>query len=314
MGLIDVHMHYMTPYYLKEMERAGRVNDHLMALPKWGYDLMMQFMDEVGVTEGILSASSPNQSYGDKAAALDLTRESNESGAGYCARLPGRLGLAIALPLPYVEETLAEIAYGYDVLKCCAVRVLSNSCGLYPGDPSTEPVFAELERRKAVVVLHPTPPPSIPENALSITPIPLYEFYNETARAVITLILSGTVRRYPNIKYIVPHNGALLIPILERAGRLYNAHAKHPDTEPVDIIADAKTLYFDIAGDPFPRQLDTLLTVAAPARIVYGSDFPFCPVPGAAEILKQMQGRPATSKYNDMIFRSNALEIFPQFC
>ena len=315
MRLIDVHMHYTTPYYRKVMEQTGKIFADLCVLPPWDYDLMMQFLDGIGATEAVLSASSPNQSYGDKAVALDLTRESNETGAGYCAKNPEHLALAIALPLPYVEESLAEIAYGYDTLGCDAVRILSNSCGIYPGDPSTEAVFAELNRRNSVVILHPTTPPCMPEKTLTSLSVPIFEFFAETARAVFTLILSGTLRRYPDIKFVVPHNAGLIMPMLERVGRLFNVYSIDlPECEPVeDIVGEAAKLYYDIAGDPFPRQLDTLLTVADPTHITFATDFPWNTVPRANEIKNQFLEQPGVSQYSEMIFYQNAVKLFPRF-
>ena len=313
MQLIDVHSHYITPYFRKTMNNAGQLGTDLVPIPPWNLESYMEWMDTVGITHSIMSASSPNQSYGDKAAALDLTRECNETGAEYVNKYPGRLSLAASLPLPYVEESLNEIKHAYDQLSAKAVRILSNSLGVYPGSPETEPVFEELNRRKAVVVLHPTRPQEYPADTLSSVTIPLFEFFPETCRAVFNLILSGTVHRYPDVKIIVPHCGALIIPLLERIEFLFNIYAAgHEGVDKVSVLEDAATLYFDIAGNPLPRQLDTLLTFADDSHVMYGTDFPWNATDRAKQLITDLTNRQNDGKFNDLLFTNNALALFPQ--
>lgn len=311
MQLIDVHSHYITPYQRDVMARVGQLDSDLLPVPPWELEKFMETMVSVGITHSVLSVSSPNQSFGDKALALELTRESNETGAEYVRKYTNQLSLAAALPLPYVGESLEEIKYAFDTLGVKAVRILSNSLGVYPGCPETEPVFAELGRRKAVVILHPTRPQSFPDKTLSSATIPLFEFHVETCRAVINLILSGTIRRYPGIRFIVPHCGAVIIPLLERVDRQFNVYrSMHEDVPPVDVMKDAATLYFDIAGDPLPRQLDTLLTFADPGHILYGTDYPWKPADSAKRNLTELAEKFADGLFAELLFHKNAQALF----
>jgi len=293
------------------MEKAGQLESDLVPLPPWDLDSFLATMAEIGITHSILSASSPNQSFGDKSAALDLTRECNETGAGYVRKYPDRLSLAAALPLPYAEESLTEIQYAYDTLGAKAVRILSNSLGVYPGNPETESVFEELNRREAVIILHPTRPPEFPAGTLSSVTIPLFEFFPETCRAVFNLILSGTVRRFPALKIIVPHCGALIIPLLERIEKLYGVYAAaHEGTEPANVLEDASNLFFDIAGNPLPRQLDTLLTFAARDHVLYGTDYPWNASDPAKRLLAELADRYNDVQFHDLLFYQNARALF----
>lgn len=312
MELIDVHGHYITPYYRRKMDDAGQLLSDLVPLPPWEPDQYMETMFDIGISHSIISAASPNQSFGDKALALDLTRESNETGAVYVGKYPGRLSLAAALPLPYVDESLREIKYVFDTLGVKSIRILSNSLGVYPGSPETEPVFEELNRRKAVIILHPTRPQEFPKGPLSSVTIPLFEFFPETCRAVFNLILSGTIRRFPDIKIIVPHCGALVIPLLERIENLYKVYAAgHEGVEPANVLEDASTLYFDIAGNPLPRQLDTLLTFIDPGHVLYGTDFPWNSAVSAKKLLSDISSRQFDEQFINMMFYMNARALFP---
>ena len=312
MKIIDVHAHYVTPYYRKTMRERGLLDSDLVPIPEWSMEGMLQAMETAGTDSAVLSATSPNQSFGDRGAARELSRELNEFGCACVRKAPGKFLFVAALPLPNVEDTLEEIRYSFDELGASGGRLLSNSCGVYPGHPSTEPVFEELDRRHAVCILHPTRPAHLPENTLSSLTVPLYEFFPETARAVINLICSGTLDRHPNLKIIVPHCGALLIPVLERIQQLYGRLLpNHPELEKVDVLAAARRLYFDTAGNALPRQLDTLLTFAEGDHILYGTDYPYYPPEASRAIREELMAREATNRLNETMFWRTAAELFP---
>lgn len=262
----------------------------------------------------IMSAMCPDHSFGDKRIAVELSRSINEAGAEIVQRYPKRLGFVACLPLPDVEATLEEIRYAFDVLHADGIRLLSNSCGVYPGDPATDAVYAELNRRKAVIVLHPTRPVDLPPNVVTSISVPLFEFFTETTRALLNLICSGTLNRYPDLKVIVPHSGATFVPLAERFQALYSRLCTMREgLQPVDIIAAAKKCYFDLAGDPLPRQMDTLLTFADPTHVLYGSDFPFgSPQKEIADITR-LQNYEPISQYREMFLGDNAKALFPRF-
>jgi 6-methylsalicylate decarboxylase len=107
----------------------------------------------------MLSVSSPGTHFGDDQAARDLTREVNEFGAGLVRDHPGRFGQFASLPLPDVAGALREIAYALGDLGSDGAAIETNAHGHYLGDRRFDPVWAELDRRHAVVFVHPTSPP-----------------------------------------------------------------------------------------------------------------------------------------------------------
>nr|WP_323186232.1 amidohydrolase family protein [Streptomyces sp. NBC_01373] len=70
----------------------------------------------------------------------------------------GRFGTFVSLPLPDVDGSLEEIGFAFDELDADGVALQSHTHGVYLGDQRLDPVFAELDRRRAVVFLHPTSP------------------------------------------------------------------------------------------------------------------------------------------------------------
>ena len=158
--------------------------------------------------------------------------------------------------------------------------LLSNIGGTYVSDASFEPVFRELNRRGARVLLHPTSP-ACWEHTSFERPRPMLEFLFDTTRAVVDLVLNGTVARYPDLTLIIPHAGATLPLVADRVSTF--ARLLAPD---VDVLRDLGRLHFDLAGFAVPRQLEALLTLTTLDHLHYGSDFPFTPesvVAAAAE-------------------------------
>jgi predicted TIM-barrel fold metal-dependent hydrolase len=123
-------------------------------------------------------------------------------GGGARDAYPDRFGVFASLPLPDVDASLAEIEYAFDALRVDGVVLLTNIAGTYLGDPSFDPVFAELNRRQAIVFLHPTSPPCWEAFSLGLSR-PLMEFPFDTTRAVTNLFRSGTFDRCPDLRVIV---------------------------------------------------------------------------------------------------------------
>jgi 6-methylsalicylate decarboxylase len=113
---------------------------------------------------------------------------------------PDRFGGFAALPLPDVDGALRALEYGLDVLKLDGVVLFSNARGIYLGDTRFSPLFDELERRGAVVFVHPTSSPDPAARSLGL-PDSLIDFTADTTRAVAQLHYGNTFARTPNVKY-----------------------------------------------------------------------------------------------------------------
>ncbi|MCJ1301129.1 hypothetical protein MMC08_003928 [Hypocenomyce scalaris] len=247
-------------------------------------------MDRLNVSKSILSITSPGTHLvpGDDTLARKVARESNVYAAELKKKYPTRFGFWASLPLPDVEGSLAEIAYSLDELDADGFTVLTNHHGIYLGDALYEPVFAELNRRKATLFIHPSGPcmagshqHPTPRRAgpLQQYPMPMFEFLMDTARATINLFLSGTVSRYPDVTYILSHGGGVLAPLLQRFTTFGTSILRLDeglDATAVKALLN-KQFYFDLAGFPFPDLIHGLLGYAHPSRLLYGSDYPYTP-------------------------------------
>lgn len=273
-GAIDVHAHYLPEAYRVALIDSGHGQpDGFPQIPDWSAEQHLAAMDRLGIATSLLSISSPGVHLGDEAATRDRAREVNEAGRRVVVDHPGRFGLFASLPLPDVDAAMAEIAYCCDHLDVAGFTLLTNIGGTYLGDRAFEPVFDELDRRGTRLFIHPTSPACWEQTSFD-RPRPMVEFFFDTTRAVVDLVLNGTVALHPGIEFIVPHAGATLPMVADRVSAFSLLLGVDPS---VDVLRDLGRLHFDLAGFPLPRQLDALLTLTTLAHLHYGSDYPFTP-------------------------------------
>ncbi|MEW2415551.1 amidohydrolase family protein [Streptomyces sp. NPDC046866] len=266
---IDVHQHVIPP------ERSRAIADRAAALgwpvPAWDTQGALAMMDRRSIATGVLSYAAPLAGPDDRAGARAAARDVNEFTAELVKDRPDRFGHFAVLPLPDVDGALAEAVHALDELGADGVMVLSNAHGRYLGEPDFEPLWAELDARAAVVLVHPTAPPGATVPGL---PSPLVDFPYDTARTALHLAVAGVPGRYPRLKLILPHAGGFLP---YAAHRFAAAARLRPGTTAEDLLAELRRFYFDTAFCAGPASLPSLLAFAAPGHLLYGSDFPMVP-------------------------------------
>ncbi|MFF0161899.1 amidohydrolase family protein [Streptomyces sp. NPDC005263] len=306
---IDVHAHYITPAYRQALIDAGQEHpDGMPSIPDWSAADALKFMDAAHVKSAVLSVSSPGFALGDEATTRRLVRQVNEEGAALVRRHPRRFGLFASLPLPDTDAALAETRHAFDALDADGVVLETNYEGTYLVDAVDDTLFAELNRRKAVVFLHPTSPACWESTALG-RPRPVIEFLFDTTRAVMQLIYEGVLSRYPDIRFIVPHAGAALPVLADRIA----SFATMEDIPPKDVIEALSKLHYDVAGFALPRALPALLNLVSADRLLYGSDYPFTSAPVATALGVKLAATD-TLGYTEkrQMFSGNAAQLFPR--
>lgn len=325
---IDVHSHYLPPFYQEALRNNGHANpDGMPAVPDWSPEQHLELMDKLGIQKSILSISSPGAHLvpGDKQLAANLSRQVNSYAADLKKKQPTRFGFFATLPLPDVEICLNEIEQATQD-GCDGFVFLTNGHGHYLGDSLFDPIFDELNKRNATIFIHPTTPtcPCTPGNqTVAAAPLaakypnPMLEFFFDTARVVTNLFMSGTMKRCPNIKVILPHLGGAFPPLLSRWTGFSSLVPGPWEGIAEEEVREAfrKQIWFDLAGFVFPGQIKGLMEGAGVehSRIMYGSDFPFTKPNGVELLLGQMdEGMRANfdaEKVADMYHR-NAEKLF----
>lgn len=310
---IDVHAHYLPDFYRQALAESGHARpDGMPKIPEWGEASALQTMDTLGVQTAMLSISSPGVHFGDDGAARALAARLNDEGARLKRDRPDRFGFFAVTSLPDADGAVAEAVRALDTLNADGVVLETNFGGVYLGDEKLEPLYRELNARRAVVFLHPTSPscPCCEELALGY-PRPMLEFMFETTRSVSQMILSGVTQRYPDLRIVVPHAGAALPVLASRIEALMPIFGREGAVP--DMKAEMARLFYDLAGAPLPELLGALLQIARPGHLLYGSDWPFTPTEGCAALARKLDETPLLAgDLHALAMRGNALSLFPR--
>ena len=305
-GRIDVHHHLFPPFYIDAMK------DQLAAsgfnVRPWTPAISIDMMDKHGIATAFVSPVQRlvMDSMSDRdEKGRSFARKSNEYGAQMVKDFPGRFGNFAALPLPDTEGSLKEIAYALDVLKADGIALWTSYRDKWLGDPSFAPVYEELNRRGAVVFVHPARA-SCCRNLAGQSGIIEYDI--DTARAIDSLLWDGTLAKNPKIRFIFSHSGGAF-PVL--AARIIDDFPKNRAANaPNGVDYEFKKLYFDTAHAGRAPALDALKDIVPVSQIMYGSDAPIRNYELTDEWLVQYAG--FSEDDWKAINRGNAERLFPR--
>ena len=309
---IDVHQHVVPPQYASWLRALGISDAGGRELPPWSVEEALELMDDHEIDTAILSVSTPgvhlDPSRTRCTQARAKAREVNEFAARVCHDNRGRFGFFATLTLPDVDGALDELTYAFDTLGASGVILLANTHGRYLGAPEDEPLFAELDRRRAVVFVHPS---VLPGPRIDGIPPFATDFLLDTTRAAYRQVARGVVRRFPNVKIILAHAGGF-VPYASH--RIAVAITAETQRSPLDILEDLSSFYFDTALSGSPAALPSLLAFANPGHVLFGSDWPYAPSLAVSYFTGQLDGYAALDDDgHGAIDRRSAEALFPRF-
>jgi predicted TIM-barrel fold metal-dependent hydrolase len=273
---IDVHAHYWTDDYLDlltDLGQAGAVAARGLGAGG-GAELAarLRLMDRAGVQMQVLSAC-PQSPYGqDGQKATQAARFVNDQYAGLVQHYPDRFRAFAALPMPHLQESLGELGRALDELGMAGIAMNTTVLGRALAEPGFDPVFAELNRRSAVLYLHP---------AGNSACTPLIGDYHltwmvgapvEDTISIMQLITRGIPARYPDITIINSHLGGALPMLLQRADDQYRWEA--PGTPEKPSVA-ARRMWYDTVGHGHVPALRCAIDSFGADRLLLGTDFPY---------------------------------------
>ena len=309
---IDVHQHVLPPAYAEWLRSKGIHDAGGRELPSWSIEDALRLMDDHDIVTAVLSVSTPgvhlDANKREERVARAKAREVNEFAGTLARDHPRRFGFFATLPLPDVDGALDEAAYAFDTLRASGVILLANTHGRYLGAPEDEPLLAELNRRRAVVFVHPS---TLPGPRIDGLPPFAADFLLDTTRAAYRLVQSGVMRRYPDLKIILAHAGGFLPYASHRIAAAITAETPR---SPIDVLEDLASFYFDTALSGSPAALPSLLAFAKPGHVLFGSDWPYAPAIAVSYFTGQFDAYSALdADGHAAINRQSAATLFPQF-
>jgi predicted TIM-barrel fold metal-dependent hydrolase len=311
---IDVHHHILPPNFVSALNSLNVPWTGGPEVPQWSLERAHDTMGQMGIDAAVASAAPGVYWGGDTGFAVKLARETNEFLADAVRNDPEHFGAFATMPLPDVDAALDEVEYAYDTLDVDGVVLFTSQGGRYLGDPDFDPLFAELNRREAIVFIHPnTMPPGADATGLTIPP-GVAEFTFDTTRAVMNLLYSGTLERYPSIRYILSHAGGTVPYLAWRiAGASYLPEIR--DRAPkTDGLALLQKMYYDTALSTSEFVFGALKEFVPTSHVLFGSDFPYVtPAVLQAEKYSLENSKVWDAGAKAAIDRENALALFPRF-
>jgi predicted TIM-barrel fold metal-dependent hydrolase len=301
---IDVHHHHTPPPYVTALTTKnvpGPVRD-------WTPEKSLADMDKAGVATALTSITTPVLRFLDETGARKVARECNEYSAKLARDSRGRFGVFAAMPMPYVDATLQEIAYALDTLKADGIGLLTSYGDKWLGDPAFAPVMDELNRRRAVVYTHPTTA-NCCGNLIPDVPESIIEWGTDTTRTIASLVFSGTAARCRDMKIIFSHGGGTMPFLTERFVRLPVINKTVAPRVPNGVEYELKRFYYDTAQAAHPFALASLLKLVPVSQVVFGTDFPYRT---GAEHVKGLTDYGFSAKDLQAIDRDNALRLLPR--
>ena len=300
---IDVHHHIVAPTYSAALKARGQ--GHIA----WSVQKSIEDMDKSGIATSLTSLIQPAMAGGDVASNRRLARESNEYAAKIARDYPGRFGSYAAIPFTDTEGALKEIEYALDTLKAEGFCLMTSYGGKYLGDTAFFPVLEELNRRKAIVYVHPLAPQCcaaiLPDVAVSAI-----EYAVDSTRTMASLVFSGAAAKYPDIRWIFSHSGGTTPFLLSRFIRQErDMKGEAVKRMPYGVMHEYKKFFYETAQGHHAGALDALLRIIPVSQILYGTDFPYR---DGAEVNEGLGNYRFSSSERMAIDRDNALRLMPR--
>ena len=307
-GVIDVHSHIITPGFVTALETEGRLMEEGFPLPKYDLDNHLRRMDETGIETSVLTLAAPQPS------SAVVVRATNEEAYRIKREHQGRFMFCAALPLPDVDAAIREAVYALDTLGADGIKLATNVQGQYLGAQELDTLFAVLNERHAVIILHPHRPNPVNHEVMAQTPLAMQEYLSETTRAVTNMISRNVLARYPDVKVVVPHCGAYLPLAVPRMKSLTPVMQANKMVGEIDWEANLAALYYDLAGAHSPETIRMMLTITTPDHLLYGSDYPYVAPQVLTQGLERMKqyltDEPDLAPFKEMFLYKNAQQLF----
>lgn len=297
---IDIHYHVTT-----DAMRKAAGGNNLAIIPKWTPQNALATMDREGVEISVISMPvSPETIPEGEAAHRSFARDANQEAAAIVAARPQRFRFFASLPLPYIDATLEEIHYAFDVLKADGVYMSTSYTDKWLGDPVFRPVMNELNRRKSIVYTHPMGAACCVSLMPYVSP-PVVEYGTDTTRAIASLIFSGTAAQLPDIRFLFSHAGGAAPFLFER----FDLESRRTKQQtPAGALPLFRAFFYDTAQAANPYALGTLLRLVPSTQVLFGSDYPWRT---AGEQLTAMDAMNLGTAVTDDIRARNARRILP---
>lgn len=323
MTIVDFHDHFYPPEYLAAIERGPsdvRVTTDAEGNP-WlhypgDYNVAVRghrdiaYREEVlerhGVDLQVLSFTTPGVHVEPPERAASFARLVNDAFARAVARPSGRFAALATLPLNDPEASVVELERAMRELELPGAMLFSNVNGVALSDPRFWPLYEKADALGAILHIHPTSPVGV-EAMTDYWLMPLLGFTFDTTLAAAKLVFSGTVTRFPRVRWVLSHLGGAIPYLAERLDRGFRAFEEcraHLDRPPSELL---KGFYYDTVNYD-PGALGLAASFAGTDHLLAGSDYPHM-IGSLRKMRESIDHLPVSAEARAGILGGNALRL-----
>ena len=323
MRIIDFHNHYYPPEYIEELRNGpseisvttdddgnpllhspGDIN--IIVPGHRDIDFRQNVLDGVGIDMQVITFTAPGTTIETPERSVALARMVNDCLAKIVAERPKRFASLATLPLNDPTASVRELERVTSELGFKGVMLYSNVNGVPLSDERFWPLYERASDLDTVFYIHPTYPVGV-EAMTDYWIMPLVGFLFDTTIAAASLVYSGVVERFPNIRWALGHLGGAIPFLAERLDRGYTAFAecrKHIAKPPSEYL---KEFYYDTVNFD-PNALRLAIDFAGTDHLLAGSDYPH-QIGSLERMLESISGLELSESARKQVLGGNAAAL-----
>jgi predicted TIM-barrel fold metal-dependent hydrolase len=316
--MIDMFPHILPQKYNEALLKKSRpcyyleANSTRSALAN--LDERLRFMDKVEGLREVLTLGAPPPEYAfSPNDCEDLVRMANDEMAEIVNKYPDRFPAAAAsLPMSNVDASLREIDRAMKELKLKGIQIFTSVNGKPLDHPDFFPIYEKMVQYDLPIWLHPCRDITVPDYpGEKLAKYSLFLFFGwpyETTMAIGRLVFSGVMEKYPKLKIIGHHCGAM-IPFL--TARIPPQSRQEGEImkltrPPIEYF---KRVYVDtVLGENTAAMMCGYALFGA-EHMLFGTDYPYPGEVAHDAIIKAIGRMNITAEEKTKIFSGNARQL-----
>jgi len=282
--MFDAHIHWLPGEIID--------NAHFYSTAWGNIEGQLEVMDKFHIDKTLIVYPT-NDAYRKMGGLKEVSRIYNNHIAGVVKRYPERFVGAAILPVDKPEEMAGEFERATKSLGFKALSLATSFDGIYLDDERFYRLYEEVESLGIPIFIHPqTVNPIGYERVKDPLLTPAIEFVFDTTICIGKLIMAGTLRRFPDLKFIFAHFGGVTPFIKERFDSIYRMLRGR------DIVKDLFALpseylgriYVDTSGVTSSHALMCTMEMVGAEHILWGSDYPGNPdIPASINAIEKLE-------------------------
>jgi len=238
----------------------------------------IKVMEKYGIDMQVLTQTTPILVGLKAEEAAEVCRISNDAIGKVCRSYPDKFIPFAVVSLLDVKQAVYELDRAVNEWGCRGVTIGTNHNNKGVDDLENGPFYEKACEYDIPVFLHPMNWTSY--NLVDEDPavMRLFGWPFDTTIALLRLIVSGTMERYPTLKVVTHHLGGGMFPFLSNRFNIKFEKLKKEMKKP--LSESLERIYGDTAVDGTAAALPCGHAFFGTERMLFGTDYPFSPEKG----------------------------------